>query len=69
MIELIQRIATGRTTVDDADAVRGGVTMGIKQRILSLLIDALFWPIEKDHCYAARLSEVQRSQLPSAYKG
>ncbi len=38
-------------------------------RILRPLLDALFWPIEKDHCYAAWLSEVQRSQLPSAYKG
>ena len=33
------------------------------------LVDLLFRPIEKDHCYQAWLSEVQRSQLPSAYKG
>ncbi len=38
-------------------------------RILRPLIDLLFLPIEKDHCRKAWLSEVQRSQLPSAYKG
>jgi hypothetical protein len=38
-------------------------------RVLRPLIDLLFRPIEKDHCYKAWLSEVQRSQLPSAYKG
>ncbi|MEY4075066.1 MAG: hypothetical protein RJA29_2423 [Pseudomonadota bacterium] len=38
-------------------------------RILRPLVDLLFRPIEKDHCYKAWLSEVQRSQLPSAYKG
>lgn len=41
----------------------------IAGRILRPLIDLLFRPIEKDHCYQAWLSEVQRSQLPSAYKG
>ena len=38
-------------------------------RILRPLVDLLFRPIEKDHCYRAWLSGVQRSQLPSAYKG
>ena len=38
-------------------------------RVFRPLVDLLFRPIEKDHCYAAWLSEVQRSQLPSAYKG
>jgi hypothetical protein len=38
-------------------------------RILRPRIDAIFRPLERDHCYAAWLSEVQRSQLPSAYKG
>jgi hypothetical protein len=38
-------------------------------RILRPLVDLLFRPIEKDHCYKAWLSEVHRSQLPSAYKG
>lgn len=38
-------------------------------RILRPIIDALFWPLEKDHCYLSWLSEVQRSQLPSSYKG
>ena len=33
------------------------------------MVDLLFRPIEKDHCRKAWLSEVQRSQLPSAYKG
>ena len=38
-------------------------------RILRPLIDALFRPLERDHCYRAWLSEAQRSQLPSAYRG
>jgi hypothetical protein len=38
-------------------------------RLFRPLVDLLFRPIEKDHCYKAWLSEVQRSQLPSAYKG
>ena len=38
-------------------------------RVFRPLVDLLFRPIEKDHCYRAWLSEVQRSQLPSAYKG
>ena len=38
-------------------------------RILRPLIDLLFLPIERDHCRKAWLSEVQRSQLPSDYKG
>ena len=41
----------------------------IAGRVFRPLIDALARPIEKDHCYQAWLSEVQRSQLPSAYKG
>ena len=38
-------------------------------RLFRPLVDLLFRPIEKDHCYKAWLSEVQRSHLPSAYKG
>ena len=38
-------------------------------RLFRPLVDLLFRPIEKDHCYKAWLSEVQRSQLPSAYRG
>jgi hypothetical protein len=41
----------------------------IAGRAFRPLVDLLFRPIEKDHCYRAWLSEVQRSQLPSAYKG
>ena len=41
----------------------------IAGRVFRPLVDLLFRPIEKDHCYKACLSEVQRSQLPSAYKG
>ena len=41
----------------------------IAGRVFRPLVDLLFLPIEKDHCYKAWLSEVQRSQLPSAYKG
>lgn len=40
----------------------------IAGRVFRPLVDLLFRPIERDHCYAAWLSEVQRSQLPSAYK-
>ena len=38
-------------------------------RVFRPLVDLLFRPLERDHCYRAWLSEVQRSQLPSAYKG
>ena len=41
----------------------------IAGRIFRPMVDLLFRPIEKDHCRKAWLSEVQRSQLPSAYKG
>lgn len=41
----------------------------IAGRVLRPLVDLLFLPIEKDHCRKAWLSEVHRSQLPSAYKG
>ena len=40
----------------------------IAGRIFRPLVDLLFRPIEKDHCHLAWLSEVQRSQLPSAYR-
>ena len=41
----------------------------IAGRVLRPLVDLLFRPLERDRCYRAWLSEVQRSQLPSAYKG
>ena len=41
----------------------------IAGRVFRPLVDLLFRPIERDHCRNAWLSEVQRSQLPSAYKG
>lgn len=41
----------------------------IAGRVFRPAVDLLFRPIEKDHCRKAWLSEVQRSQLPSAYKG
>ena len=41
----------------------------IAGRVFRPLVDLLFRPIERDHCRKAWLSEVQRSQLPSAYKG
>ena len=40
----------------------------IAGRAFRPLVDLLARPLEKDHCYVAWLSEVQRSQLPSAYK-
>ncbi|TSE34714.1 hypothetical protein [Tepidimonas charontis] len=41
----------------------------IAGRVFRPLVDLLFRPIEKDHCYKAWLSEVQRAQLPSVYRG
>ena len=41
----------------------------IAGRVFRPMVDLLFRPIERDHCRKAWLSEVQRSQLPSAYKG
>lgn len=40
----------------------------IAGRVFRPPVDLLFRPIEKDHCYQAWLSEIQRSQLPSVYK-
>lgn len=37
-------------------------------RVFRPLVDLLFRPIEKDHCYRAWLSEVKRNQLPSFYE-
>jgi len=52
-----------------AAAWRMGQQGKLSGRILRPLIDLLFRPIEKDHCYKAWLSEVQRAQLPSDYRG
>lgn len=41
----------------------------IAGRVFRPLVDLLFRPIEKDHCRKAWLSEVQRSHLPSGYRG
>ena len=38
-------------------------------KVLRPLIDLLFLPLERDHCRKAWLSEAQRLQLPSAYRG
>lgn len=37
-------------------------------RILRPLIDALFWPLERDHCRLSFESEVRGAQLPDAYR-
>lgn len=37
-------------------------------RLLRPLIDALFWPIERDHCQSAFVSEFLRQQLPDDYQ-
>jgi hypothetical protein len=37
-------------------------------RILRPLIDALFWPLERDHCRRAYQSEAMGRQLPDAYR-
>lgn len=36
-------------------------------RFFRPVIDALFHPLEKDHCYKAYLSERMRSQIPESY--
>lgn len=33
-------------------------------KVLQIVIDALFWPIEEDHCLESFLSEVRRQHLP-----
>lgn len=38
-------------------------------RILRPVIDFIFSPLEKDHCRLSYESELQRSQLPEAYRG
>lgn len=40
---------------------RDGKLLG---RLFRPLIDALFWPIEREHCRNAYLAEVRRAQLP-----
>jgi hypothetical protein len=37
-------------------------------RVLRPIIDALFWPIERDHCRQSFESEMLGRQLPGAYK-
>ena len=37
-------------------------------RILRPLIDALFLPIERDHCRLSFLAEIRKTQLPPEYR-
>lgn len=37
-------------------------------RIFRPAIDMLFWPIEREHCYRAYLSERNGLQLPEEYR-
>jgi hypothetical protein len=37
-------------------------------RVLRPLIDALFWPIERDHCRLSFESEMLGQQLPGTYR-
>lgn len=37
-------------------------------RILRPAIDALFWPLERDHCRLAFESELRGAQLPEGYR-
>lgn len=37
-------------------------------KVLRPLIDLLFLPLEKDHCYLSWLSEVRGKQLPPSYQ-
>lgn len=38
-------------------------------KVFRPLIDAMFYPFERNHCYGAWLSEVTRKQLPGSYRG
>jgi hypothetical protein len=37
-------------------------------RVLRPIIDALFWPIERNHCRLSFESEILGQQLPCAYR-
>lgn len=37
-------------------------------RVLRPLIDALFWPLEREHCRLSFESEIHGRQLPAAYR-
>lgn len=37
-------------------------------RILRPIIDAIFWPLERDHCRLSYESELQKLQLPESYR-
>ena len=37
-------------------------------RVLRPLIDALFWPLERDHCRTSFESERRGAHLPAAYR-
>lgn len=37
-------------------------------RIFRPLIDLLFWPIERDHCYRAYIAEQRGAHLPKEYR-
>ena len=37
-------------------------------RIFRPVIDLLFWPVEREHCYRAYLAERQGAQLPKEYR-
>lgn len=37
-------------------------------RIMRSLIDALFWPLERDHCRRVFENELRRYHLPSSYR-
>jgi hypothetical protein len=37
-------------------------------RVLRPLIDALFWPLKRDHCRLSFEAEIDRRQLPAAYR-
>jgi len=37
-------------------------------RVLRPLIDAIFYPLERDHCRMSFESEIQRQQLPEVYQ-
>jgi hypothetical protein len=40
----------------------------IAGRVLRPVIDALFWPLERGHCWASYRSEIMRNHLPAIYR-
>ena len=51
-----------------ASAYQGELQGKVLPRIFRLIIDFVFWPFEKNHCFEAWLAEMTRAQLPESYR-